>query len=153
MVSSGSRVQQGPWCHFPRHSSRNILNLIYNHGACAQNAIPFLIGTKFDQFATFPRDEQEEITKQVRPSHCSNFKPRSPLEVFSNPSPFFGHTTPPIMHHGIMASKPKLTNSHFSHTYTGQTFRQSHARVSHLLFNLSLHQRPKDLQNRARKGV
>jgi len=31
-----------------------------------QTAIPFLIGTKFDQFATFPRDEQEEITKQVR---------------------------------------------------------------------------------------
>jgi GTP-binding protein of the ras superfamily involved in termination of M-phase len=37
-----------------------------------QTAIPFLIGTKFDQFATFPRDEQEEITKQVRthqPTH------------------------------------------------------------------------------------
>jgi GTP-binding protein of the ras superfamily involved in termination of M-phase len=33
-----------------------------------QTAIPFLIGTKFDQFATFPRDEQEEITKQVRVS-------------------------------------------------------------------------------------
>lgn len=32
----------------------------------SQTAIPFLIGTKYDQFATFPRDEQEEITKQVR---------------------------------------------------------------------------------------
>ncbi|KAK0443523.1 small monomeric GTPase [Armillaria borealis] len=31
-----------------------------------QTAIPFLIGTKFDQFATFPRDEQEEITKQAK---------------------------------------------------------------------------------------
>ncbi|KAF4610182.1 hypothetical protein D9613_010590 [Agrocybe pediades] len=30
-----------------------------------KTAIPFLIGTKFDQFATFPRDEQEEITKQA----------------------------------------------------------------------------------------
>jgi len=30
-----------------------------------KTAIPFLIGTKFDQFATFPRDEQEEITNQV----------------------------------------------------------------------------------------
>ena len=30
-----------------------------------QTAIPFLIGTKFDTFSTFPRDEQEEITKQV----------------------------------------------------------------------------------------
>jgi hypothetical protein len=31
----------------------------------SQTAIPFLIGTKYDTFATFPRDEQEEITKQV----------------------------------------------------------------------------------------
>ena len=31
-----------------------------------QTAIPFLVGTKFDTFSTFPRDEQEEITKQVR---------------------------------------------------------------------------------------
>ena len=31
-----------------------------------QTALPFLIGTKFDTFSTFPRDEQEEITKQVR---------------------------------------------------------------------------------------
>lgn len=30
-----------------------------------QTAIPFLVGTKFDTFSTFPRDEQEEITKQV----------------------------------------------------------------------------------------
>ncbi|RXW17151.1 hypothetical protein EST38_g8703 [Candolleomyces aberdarensis] len=30
-----------------------------------KTAIPFLIGTKYDQFATFPRDEQEEITKQA----------------------------------------------------------------------------------------
>lgn len=33
-----------------------------------QSAIPFLIGTKYDLFATFPKEEQEEITKQVRPS-------------------------------------------------------------------------------------
>ncbi|ELU36795.1 small monomeric GTPase [Rhizoctonia solani AG-1 IA] len=31
-----------------------------------QTAIPFLIGTKFDTFSTFPRDEQEEITKQAK---------------------------------------------------------------------------------------
>jgi len=31
-----------------------------------KTAIPFLIGTKFDTFATFPRDEQEEITKQAK---------------------------------------------------------------------------------------
>jgi GTP-binding protein of the ras superfamily involved in termination of M-phase len=38
-----------------------------------QTAIPFLIGTKFDQFAAFPRDEQEEITKQVcTDTHCTS---------------------------------------------------------------------------------
>ncbi|QRV93273.1 Septum-promoting GTP-binding protein 1 [Ceratobasidium sp. AG-Ba] len=29
-------------------------------------AIPFLVGTKYDSFSTFPRDEQEEITKQAK---------------------------------------------------------------------------------------
>ena len=49
----------------PPHRSRFVV-------VCVQTAIPFLFGTKFDTFATFPRDEQEEITKQVRratPSH------------------------------------------------------------------------------------
>jgi GTP-binding protein of the ras superfamily involved in termination of M-phase len=36
-----------------------------NSSTILQTAIPFLIGTKYDTFATFPRDEQEEITKQV----------------------------------------------------------------------------------------
>jgi len=31
-----------------------------------KTAIPFLIGTKYDHFATFSRDEQEEITRQAR---------------------------------------------------------------------------------------
>lgn len=31
-----------------------------------KTAIPFLIGTKYDHFATFPKEEQEEITKQAR---------------------------------------------------------------------------------------
>jgi len=31
-----------------------------------KTAIPFLIGTKYDQFATFPPEEQDEITKQAR---------------------------------------------------------------------------------------
>ncbi len=32
----------------------------------AQSAIPFLIGTKYDEFARMPPDEQEEITKQAK---------------------------------------------------------------------------------------
>ncbi|TPX37053.1 hypothetical protein SmJEL517_g00867 [Synchytrium microbalum] len=31
-----------------------------------KTAIPFLIGTKYDTFASFPREEQEEITNQAR---------------------------------------------------------------------------------------
>jgi GTP-binding protein of the ras superfamily involved in termination of M-phase len=34
--------------------------------ADAQTAIPVLIGTKYDTFAGFPREEQEEITKQAK---------------------------------------------------------------------------------------
>lgn len=34
--------------------------------ACSQTAIPFLVGTKYDHFSTFSRDEQEEITRQSR---------------------------------------------------------------------------------------
>ena len=30
-----------------------------------KTAIPFLVGTKFDIFAMFPRAEQEEISQQV----------------------------------------------------------------------------------------
>jgi Gtp-binding protein of the ras superfamily involved in termination of M-phase len=46
-------------CHGP-------LKLNWNTNFYMQTAIPFLIGTKFDTFATFPRDEQEEITKQAK---------------------------------------------------------------------------------------
>ncbi|RUP46556.1 septum-promoting GTP-binding protein [Jimgerdemannia flammicorona] len=31
-----------------------------------KTAIPFLVGTKYDQFVNFPKEEQEEITKQAR---------------------------------------------------------------------------------------
>jgi GTP-binding protein of the ras superfamily involved in termination of M-phase len=34
--------------------------------ALTKTAIPFLIGTKYDHFATLPKPEQEEITKQAR---------------------------------------------------------------------------------------
>jgi len=30
-----------------------------------KTAIPFLVGTKFDHFVNFPREDQEEISKQV----------------------------------------------------------------------------------------
>ncbi|KAG0331554.1 septum-promoting GTP-binding protein 1, partial [Podila horticola] len=29
-------------------------------------AIPFLVGTKYDYFSTFSKEEQEEVTKQAR---------------------------------------------------------------------------------------
>jgi hypothetical protein len=58
MVSTSEGFQQG------MHSSpKENLRILSN--SFAQTAIPFLIGTKYDIFATFPPDEQEEITKQV----------------------------------------------------------------------------------------
>ena len=62
MVSTGAGIQQGvlPESWFPE------LCFIVNTMICLQTAIPFLIGTKYDVFSTFPRDEQEEITKQAK---------------------------------------------------------------------------------------
>ena len=82
-----------------------------------QTAIPFLVGTKFDTFSTFPRDEQEEITKQVSA----------------------------LIHHALSWTS-MLTQS------PGETLRQSNARLAHLLFNIRIHQRAEDIQDRSRKG-
>jgi len=41
-------------------------NLFYSNNRVLQSAIPFLIGTKFDQFSTLPVEEQAEITEQAR---------------------------------------------------------------------------------------
>lgn len=51
-------------------SRKNTLNSIKEWYRQARGfnktAIPFLVGTKYDHFATFPIEEQEEITKQAR---------------------------------------------------------------------------------------
>jgi GTP-binding protein of the ras superfamily involved in termination of M-phase len=60
------------WYRQARGFNKASLLFCYSHSfghlcpAFPQTAIPFLIGTKYDTFATFPRDEQEEITKQAR---------------------------------------------------------------------------------------
>ena len=51
-----------------------------------QTAIPFLIGTKFDTFSTFPRDEREEITKQVSASHHVSIPPSQCAPPPTSPS-------------------------------------------------------------------
>lgn len=81
-----------------------------------QTAIPFLIGTKFDQFATFPRDEQEEITKQVCACVCLVFVHRLLFLL-------------------------------------GKTICPSNARISDILFDVSLDKRAKDLQDCLGKSV
>jgi GTP-binding protein of the ras superfamily involved in termination of M-phase len=60
VVQTSARVQQGT---FLPHMTW-VIEADSEHDT--QTAIPFLIGTKFDTFATFPRDEQEEITKQAK---------------------------------------------------------------------------------------
>ena len=37
----------------------------WNLSSLMKTAIPFLVGTKFDHLVNFPREDQEEITKQV----------------------------------------------------------------------------------------
>ena len=54
MVSTSKGIQQGTYL------------LRTCPAAETQTAIPVLIGTKYDTFAGFPREEQEEITKQAK---------------------------------------------------------------------------------------
>lgn len=57
--------QKKCWSHALSYDVQTWSRAHETHIILSQTAIPFLIGTKFDTFATFPRDEQEEITKQV----------------------------------------------------------------------------------------
>jgi GTP-binding protein of the ras superfamily involved in termination of M-phase len=49
-----------------KHESEGVESGIDILDAPPQTAIPVLIGTKYDQFATFARDEQDEITRQAK---------------------------------------------------------------------------------------
>ncbi|CBX96729.1 hypothetical protein IAQ61_005408 [Plenodomus lingam] len=50
-----------------RKSTLNSIKEWYRQGrGFNKTAIPFLVGTKYDHFVNFPRDEQEEISNQAR---------------------------------------------------------------------------------------
>lgn len=52
-----------------RKSTLNSIKEWYRQGrGFNKTAIPFLVGTKYDHFVNFPREEQEEISNQVRVS-------------------------------------------------------------------------------------
>ena len=59
-----------------RKSTLNSIKEWYRQGrGFNKTAIPFLIGTKYDQFVTFPREDQEEISNQVSSPHpCFRFQ-------------------------------------------------------------------------------
>jgi GTP-binding protein of the ras superfamily involved in termination of M-phase len=49
-----------------RKSTLNSIKEWYRQGrGFNKTAIPFLVGTKYDTFVNFPRDEQEEISNQA----------------------------------------------------------------------------------------
>src|SRR3954464_15198730 len=49
-----------------RKSTLNSIKEWYRQGrGFNKTAIPFLVGTKYDHFVNFPREEQEEISNQV----------------------------------------------------------------------------------------
>jgi small GTP-binding protein len=56
-----------------RKSTLNSIKEWYRQGrGFNKTAIPFLVGTKYDHFVNFPREDQEEISNQVR---CSPLPP------------------------------------------------------------------------------
>jgi GTP-binding protein of the ras superfamily involved in termination of M-phase len=65
-----------------RKSTLNSIKEWYRQGrGFNKTAIPFLIGTKYDHFVNFPREEQEEISMQVRTCHnLMNMQSRSNVQ-------------------------------------------------------------------------
>ena len=67
-----------------RKSTLNSIKEWYRQGrGFNKTAIPFLVGTKYDHFVNFPREEQEEISTQVREaavcdSLCRMLMPNAP---------------------------------------------------------------------------
>lgn len=58
-----------------RKSTLNSIKEWYRQGrGFNKTAIPFLVGTKYDHFVNFPREEQEEISNQVRLTGALTFK-------------------------------------------------------------------------------
>jgi GTP-binding protein of the ras superfamily involved in termination of M-phase len=54
-----------------RKSTLNSIKEWYRQGrGFNKTAIPFLVGTKYDHFVNFPREDQEEISNQVCPFEC-----------------------------------------------------------------------------------
>ncbi len=58
-----------------RKSTLNSIKEWYRQGrGFNKTAIPFLVGTKYDHFVNFPREEQEEISNQVSPPRQVHFR-------------------------------------------------------------------------------
>ena len=87
-----------------RKSTLNSIKEWYRQGrGFNKTAIPFLVGTKYDTFVSFPREEQEEISNQVwYASHGEDLRSLTRL--------------------------------------AGQTLRQSHEGITHLLIHIAQHQ-------------
>ena len=58
-----------------RKSTLNSIKEWYRQGrGFNKTAIPFLVGTKYDHFVNFPREDQEEISNQVSCAMCEPLK-------------------------------------------------------------------------------
>jgi hypothetical protein len=63
-----------------RKSTLNSIKEWYRQGrGFNKTAIPFLVGTKYDHFVNFPREEQEEISNQAGNAHTQEPPPKLTL--------------------------------------------------------------------------
>lgn len=63
-----------------RKSTLNSIKEWYRQGrGFNKTAIPFLVGTKYDHFVNFPKEEQEEISMQV--CNCPSFSHSTALTI------------------------------------------------------------------------
>jgi GTPase SAR1 family protein len=69
-----------------RKSTLNSIKEWYRQGrGFNKTAIPFLVGTKYDHFVNFPREDQEEISNQVCCAEVWLILPQNSILTLSSP--------------------------------------------------------------------
>lgn len=124
-----------------RKSTLNSIKEWYRQGrGFNKTAIPFLIGTKYDHFVSFPKEDQEEISTQVR---INSVEPTFPLEQATNLTK---------ARRFAKAMRASLIFSSTSHSINVQKVKQ-YQHVSITISSLQYTDRMPDLQDRALQSI
>ena len=100
------------------------------------------MGTKYDYFSTFSKEEQEEVTKQASLFFFSVVPPLRARFCFTAGFSFFPTN---MATRGMMFSPPFVSLWEPSRIHTGAQIRKSNEGAPDLLLDLTFNQRSEDL--------